>query len=210
MALELDCLGPSVYAAAEGLMNRRELVLMAGLLEAAPHTETTEALWRFVANPDRLDAELAVLPPDPEAVAILVGRLGLQAVNSLLDHLGRTDDRSTRATVMRQLLALGPRAGEVAVARLPEAPWYLQRDILVLIGRLGGWPTGSLPSATRPTPIRVSAARGSSSCSNRPLIRLRECSSAFATRMTASFCLRSGRRWNHVPPKRFPLSSGSR
>lgn len=145
MALELDCVGPSVFAAAEALLNRRQLVLVAGLLEAAPQTGTTEALWRFVANPERLDAELAVSPPDPDAVAILVGRLGLQAVNSLLDHLGRTDDRSTRASIMKQLLALGSRAGEVAAARLPGAPWYLQRNILLLIGRLGSWPQGFSP-----------------------------------------------------------------
>ena len=145
MALELDCVGPSVYAAVEALMNGRELVRVAGLLEAAPRTETVEALWRYVANPDRLDAELAVLPPDPEAVAILVRRLGLRAVDSLLDHLARTDDRSSRAGLMKQLVALGPKAGDVAFARLSNARWYLQRNILVLIGRLGSWPHGFSP-----------------------------------------------------------------
>ncbi len=145
MALELDCVGPSVYAAVEALMNRRELLRVASVLEAAPQTETVEALWRYVANADRLDAELAVSPPDPEAVAILVGRLGLQAVDPLLDHLARTDDRSSRAALMKQLVALGPRAGAVAAARLSNAPWYLQRNILVLIGRLGTWPDGFSP-----------------------------------------------------------------
>ena len=118
MALELDCLGPSVYAAAEALLNRRQLGLIAGLLEAAPQTKTVEALWRYVASPQRLEAELALDPPDQDAIGILVGRLGIDAANSLLDHLGRTDDRSTRAALMKQLLALGPRIGEVAVARL--------------------------------------------------------------------------------------------
>ena len=145
MALELDCVGPSVYAATEALLNRRELVRVARLLEAAPKTEATAALWRFVANPARLDAELAISPPDPEAVAVLVDRLGPLAVNSLLDHLGRTDDRSSRAGLMKQLLALGSQMGEVAAARLPSAPWYLQRNILVLIGKLGTWPQGFSP-----------------------------------------------------------------
>ena len=145
MALELDCVGPSVYAAAEAMLNRRELVRVARLLDAAPRTEATEALWRFVATPDRLDAELAISPPDADAVAILVSRLGLKAVDALLDHLGRTDDRSTRASLMKQLLALGSQMGDVAVARLPHAPWHLQRNILVLIGRLGSWPQGFSP-----------------------------------------------------------------
>jgi hypothetical protein len=145
MALELDCVGPSVYVAAEALLNRRQLNLIGGLLEAAPQTETVEALWRYVANPQRLEVELAMDPPDPDAIGILVGRLGIGAANSLLDHLGRTDDRSSRAALMKQLLALGPRIGEVAVARLSDAPWYLQRNILVLIGRLGSWPEGFSP-----------------------------------------------------------------
>jgi hypothetical protein len=145
MALELDCIGPSVYAAAEALLNRRELVRIAAMLDAAPRTASTEALWRFVATPDRLNAELAISPPDGDAVAILVERLGVKAVNSLLDHLGRTNDRSTRASIMKQLLALGPSAGEVAAARLADAPWYLQRNILVLISRLGSWPNGFSP-----------------------------------------------------------------
>ena len=145
MALELDCVGPSVHAATEALLNRRQLGLIAGLLEAAPQTETAEAIWRHVATPQRLEAELALAPPDQDAIGILVGRLGIGAANSLLDHLGRTDDRSTRAALLKQLLALGPRIGEVAVARLRDAPWYLQRNILVLIGRLGTWPEGFSP-----------------------------------------------------------------
>jgi hypothetical protein len=145
MALELDCLGPSVYAAAEALVDRRQLGLIAGLLEAAPRTETTEALWRHVASPERLQAELMLDAPDSDAIEVLVRRLGMEAATSLLDHLGRTDDRSTRAALMKQLLALGPRIGEVAVARLQTAPWYLQRNILVLIGRLGSWPQGFSP-----------------------------------------------------------------
>ncbi len=145
MALELDCLGPSVYAAAEALLNRRQLGQVAGLLEAAPQTETTRALWRHVASAERLEAELAQDPPDQDVVEILVRHLGMEAANTLLDHLERTDDRSTRAALMKQLLALGPRLGQVAVARLRKAPWYLQRNILVLIGRLGSWPDGFSP-----------------------------------------------------------------
>jgi hypothetical protein len=145
MALELDCVGPSVYAATEALVNRGQLGLIAALLEAAPQTETTEAVWRYVATPRRLEAELALEPPPQDTIAILVSRLGVGAATSLFDHLGRSEDRSTRAALMKQLLTLGPCIGQVAVARLPSAPWYLQRNILVLIGRLGTWPEGFSP-----------------------------------------------------------------
>jgi hypothetical protein len=145
MALEVDCSGPSVYAATEALLNRRQFSLIAGLLEAAPQTETVEALWRHVATPQRLEAELALEPPDQNAVEILVRRLGMDAANCLLDHLGQSKDRSTRAALMNQLQTLGPRSAEVAAARLRDAPWYLQRNILVLIGRVGSWPKGFSP-----------------------------------------------------------------
>jgi phytoene dehydrogenase-like protein len=48
---------------------------------------------------------------------------------------------------MKQLLALGPAAGKAAVIRLPNAPWFLQRNILVLLGRLGVWPDGFSPES---------------------------------------------------------------
>jgi len=98
-----------------------------------------------VATPQRLELELAASPLDPEALRILVERIGTDAAGSLLDRLASASDRSTRAAIMKQLLAMGPAAGVAAAARLPNAPWFLQRNILVLLGRLGVWPDGFSP-----------------------------------------------------------------
>lgn len=146
MALELDSLGPAVYIALDELLTRRELPRVAALLKAAPHTQAAEQLWGYVATPARLEMELAASPLDQESVAILVERIGAEATNSLLDRLASANDRSTRAAVMKQLLALGPDIGRVAATRLPDAPWYLQRNILVLLGKLGSWPEGFSPA----------------------------------------------------------------
>jgi hypothetical protein len=145
MALELGCMGPAVYAAANALLARKELARMVQLLETMPPTAASEALWSHVATPERLEAELQTTPMDHEAVAILVKRIGIAATNSLFDRLASADDRSTRSTVLKQLIALGPAVGNLAVARLVDAPWYVQRNILVLIGRLGQWPEGFTP-----------------------------------------------------------------
>jgi len=145
-ALELDCVGLAVYGAVEELLSKRELVRIAELLKAAPPTNTTEDLWRYVATPERLESELAASPMDQDAVAILVERIGTAAANSLLDRLASADDRSTRAAIMKQLLGLGPDVAAVAIERLPTAPWYLQRNILVLLGRLGSLPDGFSPA----------------------------------------------------------------
>jgi hypothetical protein len=152
MALELECVGPAVYEAVEDLLSRRQLVAIAGYLENAPQTSMTADLWRYIATPERLDRELAAAPLDQEAVSILVERIGTSAADSLLDRLASADDRSTRAAILKQLLALGPQAGKVAVARLPNAPWFVQRNILVLLGRLGSWPSGFTPASYADNP----------------------------------------------------------
>jgi hypothetical protein len=108
----------------------------------APPTHATEQLWQYIATPERLESELAASPLNPDAVAILVDRIGGPAVDSLLDRLATAEDRSTRAAIMKQLTALAPGVGELAVARLPEAPWFLQRNILVLLARRRSWPDG--------------------------------------------------------------------
>ncbi|MFL5490442.1 MAG: hypothetical protein ACJ8AV_03440 [Gemmatimonadales bacterium] len=145
MALELDCVGPPVYAALDTLLGCRELVRIANYLDTGPQTRATQQIWDYVATPQRLELELAASPLDPEALRILVERIGSDAAGSLLDRLASASDRSTRAAVMKQLLALGPAAGTAAITRLSNAPWFLQRNILVLLGRLGIWPDGFSP-----------------------------------------------------------------
>jgi hypothetical protein len=145
MALELECVGPPVFAAIEELLSRRELVRIASYLQSGPKTSASDTIWRYLATPERLELELVATPLDQEAVAILVERIGSDAAGSLLDRLATAPDRSTRATVMKQLLALGPAVGRLAVMRLPDVPWYVQRNILLLLGRLGTWPEGFSP-----------------------------------------------------------------
>jgi hypothetical protein len=91
---------------------------------------------------------------DQDAVAILVEHIGTDAAEFLLDRLASASDRSTRAALLKQLLALGPGVGHTAVARLPGAPWFVQRNILVLLGRWGSWPDGFSPAvyASNPDP----------------------------------------------------------
>ena len=57
---------------------------------------------------------------------------------------------------MKQLLALGPAVGQAAVNRLPGSPWFLQRNILVLLGKLGTWPAGFSPAEYAANPeVRI-------------------------------------------------------
>jgi hypothetical protein len=156
MALELECVGPPVYAAMEELLSRRDLTRVANMLEAMPRSTVSEAIWSYIATPERLERELAASPVDHEALSILVDRIGTGAAESLLDRLASASDRSTRAAVLKQLLALGPAVGQAAVARLSGSPWFVQRNILVLLGKLRQWPAGFSPAEYASNPeVRI-------------------------------------------------------
>ena len=66
----------------------------------------------------------------------------MSAVEPLLDLLDGSADRSIRARTLRLLVSLGPTVAPAASARLANAPWYVQRNLLVLLRMLKVWPHG--------------------------------------------------------------------
>ena len=145
MALETGCLGPRVFVALEQLGGEHRLGRAAALLAKAPPSATADALWGHVATPTRLRDELAVRPVDFVAVEGLALRLGAAAVDPLLDRLETAEDQGTRARLLKVLTQIGPSAAQSAVTRLTKAPWYMQRNILVLLRTLRVWPEGFSP-----------------------------------------------------------------
>jgi hypothetical protein len=144
IALETDCGGPRTYAALESLVDARRIPELVELLRNAPPASVTtvDALWRHVATPARLRLELSAPRLDFPTIGSLVGRLGTLAVDPLLDVLEGTGDRSARARTLRLLVSIGPPVAPVAAARLKNAPWFVQRNLLVLLRMLKAWPPG--------------------------------------------------------------------
>jgi hypothetical protein len=145
IALETACTGPRVYAAVDRLLGEGRFARVASLLAGAPTQEVADALWGYIASPARLRSELAARPVDFPAVEGLALRLGDAAVDPLLDHLESAADQTSRARTMKVLAALGPAVLTPAAARFGQAPWYVQRNILVLHQTLNAWPTGFSP-----------------------------------------------------------------
>jgi hypothetical protein len=145
MALELDCVGPSVMHAVDQLLDRREFEALAALLAKAPGRDAAESLWRHIATPERLRAEFASERPDFAVVTLLVDRLGDAAAETLIDALERAAGRTTRAAVVRFLREGGPGMRQAAAHRLPDAPWFLQRNLLQLFLDPASWPGGFSP-----------------------------------------------------------------
>jgi hypothetical protein len=145
MAVDVDGVGPAVIAAAEALVAGGQLARLAELLDAAPDGGTARDLWPRIATEERLRDALGRPTPDHTGIGILASHLGAAAAEPLLDALERAATRSNRAAILKHILALGPACAAAAAARLPGAPWYLQRNILVLIGQWGRWPEGFSP-----------------------------------------------------------------
>jgi len=142
LAIETNCAGRRVDAALERLIERRRVTVLVELLRAAPsHAQsTTDSLWGHLATPARLRAELAEERPDFLAVEGLVTRLGRSATEPLLDLLERAPTSSARGRTLRLLVGIGPSVAPAAAARLKDAPWYVQRNLLTLIRMLRTWP----------------------------------------------------------------------
>lgn len=156
IALEAGCAGPRVNAAVDHLLQQGRLEAVVSALRRAPagSADTADLLWRDVATPAQLRAALAAPRPDFELVEGLTLRLGPSAAEPLLDVLDRAADRSTRARALRLLTAVGPAAASAAAARLRSSPWYVQRNLLVLLRMLRTLPPGfsAVPYARDPEP----------------------------------------------------------
>jgi hypothetical protein len=144
IALETNCGGPRVYAALDTLVGAHRTPEAVAVLHHAPPagTATANALWRHIATPARLRLELSAPQLDFSTIESLVSRLGTLAVDPLLDVLEQATDRSARARTLRLLVAVGPPAAPVAAARLKDAPWFVQRNLLALLRMLRVWPVG--------------------------------------------------------------------
>jgi hypothetical protein len=144
MALETGSTGPRVFAAAERLVGQGRFGALAALLAGAPDTRTADALWNYLATPDRLRDKLAAPSVDFAAVEGLALRLGEAAAVPLLDYLETASDKTSRARTLKMLLAIGPAVLPPA-AGFAGAPWYVQRNILVLHRSLNAWPASFSP-----------------------------------------------------------------
>ena len=144
IALETDCGGPRVYAALDTLVGAHRITEAVEVLRGAPPASaaTANALWRHVATPARLRLELSAPRLDFATIESLVSRLETLAVDPLLDLLEQAADRSVRARTLRLLAGIGPPVAPVAAARLTNAPWFVQRNLLALLRMLKVWPAG--------------------------------------------------------------------
>ena len=104
-----------------------------------------------MADREAIDALTRPLPELPDeafaAVPTLVDRLGPSVVRHLLDVLARTENRRMRFRLLDLLAMLGPLVSRDATALLSDPRWYVVRNMLLLLRRVGD--ARSVPSVRR-------------------------------------------------------------
>lgn len=136
MALETELAAPAVWRAIDAMLERGESAALIGLLDAAGDAPLAPALASHAATASRLRDVLARDPLDLPLLEWMVARLGALAVPPLLDALAAAERRATRWKLLTLLESLGPAVAPLAVERLAGAPWYVQRNLLQLLGKL--------------------------------------------------------------------------
>src|SRR6185312_1759372 len=143
LSIEVGVIGRETNDAIDAMVKAGQMgTLFSVLAQADPDSETARSIGERLATQEHLRGLLESHAPDAEQLDWVVRRLGARAADPLLDVLGASTSRATRRKVLGLLAQLGPALGPAAVARLPAAPWYFQRNLLILIDRLGAWPDG--------------------------------------------------------------------
>lgn len=144
MGLEIEVLGDPVWRSVDELCARPDLTPLLDLLDEAPDGWMRDTLWRHVASQDRLYVQLQRGPINLQVVQRLVARMQLAAVEPLLNALESADDRLV-SSLLDLLTGLGAEAAPFVVERLTSARWGMQRQLLVVLGKLGEAPPGFSP-----------------------------------------------------------------
>jgi hypothetical protein len=141
MALELDVVGEAVYHALAGMVKSGQLAELVEVLENAPEDSTAApAIWARLATPELVSGILGHGDTHIDVVERILDKIGGAAIEPMLDALSTTDSRGMRHRLLNALTALGSVVGPPAVRRLEGAEWYVQRNLLIVLGAVPEWP----------------------------------------------------------------------
>ncbi len=115
-------------------------------LTLADEGKATAAFRDYLVNPARIKAVLAV-QQDRQAVDQLLDWTGLTAAAAMLDALETADSRATRRQIMGRLASMGAEIGPLILERLERGPWFVQRNMLYLLGEMERIPSGFSPQS---------------------------------------------------------------
>ena len=96
----------------------------------------TESIWKRVASPEVIRRVVSAEPINVEQLDILIERLGIGAAEPMLDVLATSESRQARRVLLDRLVKLGSAVAPLLIARLGDASWFVQRNVLALLADL--------------------------------------------------------------------------
>jgi hypothetical protein len=144
MSLEVDAYGPLVEGAVDRVVFQGTVNALLQALDSRPDGAgaTGDAILARLLQPAAIGAMLASEPIDFDSLDYLLGSMSLEGHTLLLDALVESENRTTRRKLLDRLSSTHLDIGPLIVARLADARWFVQRNMLVLLTRGGRAPVG--------------------------------------------------------------------
>ena len=148
--LEVGVLGPGAWRAVGRLVEGDGIAALVDLLEHAPPPPVgadLTAVWERITTPETVRRLAVHDPPDFGTLDRLLPRLPLPSFDSLLDALAASESRTTRRGLLERLARAPREVGSAVVTRLGgQQPWYVVRNLLVVLDALPALPEGFTPA----------------------------------------------------------------
>ena len=144
MSLESGAGGPLVDRAVDESVALGQTAALVALVLSPPDGSeaiTKEVLARLV-QPSNLSALLTSEPLDIESLDSLLPFMTPEGYEGVLDALASAESRATRRKLLDRLAKAPYDLSVAVVGRLKDERWYVQRNMLVLLERLGRVPEG--------------------------------------------------------------------
>ncbi len=145
-ALECGASGPAVHAAADRLIERGDFEALVDLVDYAPGAEAVAAdIRQQILSSESLSRYLQSDAVSERVIARIVERSGTRVADQLLDALCRADSRATRRRLLSTIMMLGRSIATLVIERLDRGEWFVQRNMLAILGEMDPLPSGFSP-----------------------------------------------------------------
>ena len=144
MSLELGAVGPLVEKALDALVRTGQAKIVTQLLSSRPNAEVdvADSLLTWLVRPSALKALVSHEPLDVASLDALLPRLSLDGYQYLLAALATSENRATRRRLVDRLSRTEVDIGPLLLDHLNDSRWYVQRNMLILLGRCERVPEG--------------------------------------------------------------------
>ena len=136
MSIESGILEAGTLRAVDWMMARGGIDQLLGMLEDLEDDPVAKVLRDRVYHPRTVSVLLAADPIDLDTLSRIIPEAGLEAADLLLDALAVSKDRKVRAKMIELVARYGEAIGSEIAVRIPGAPWFVQRNLLHLLGLL--------------------------------------------------------------------------